>query len=211
MLPNYYNFSIDQGSIEWLAARLGKFTASNFHLFMGNSEARLRALCGKASERITGDSDREEFSTWGERRGSMLEPEARRMYQAINDVDVVEVGIVEDRNEFDGWVASSPDGLIGEDGILEVKSFMDESFALIKVKKDKGQVWISPEIRTQIQYNLFVTQRKWCDLFYYHPRLGYIQERIPRDEDYILKIQEALRTAIQEVKNIQEIILNKRS
>lgn len=194
----------NQGDDTWLASRIGKFTASEFHIFLGSSDTRYEMLCEKASEIFTGDTDEEPFENRATIRGHLLEEEARRLYQVINNIPVRTVGFFEDDGEFDGLVGSSPDGLIGEDGILEIKCPKAKAFSVAKMKKKQGKAWIKPEYKTQVNFNLMVTGRQWADLFYYHPRLGYIVERIGRDETEVEKIKEALRRCRLDIIDILE-------
>lgn len=189
-----YIYDFEQQTDEWFAAKLGMFSGSNFHVFLGDSKTKKEKLWEKVAERRFLDSDDEDFFSPYTERGNMLEPEARRLYGAINEVQVDQVGLVEAEGEFDGWAVCSPDGLVGEDGIIEIKTLAAKLFLLYT--EDKAEIYIKPEHKTQIQYNLFVTERKWCDLVYYHARAGIIVKRIERDEAYIEKIKTALREGI---------------
>lgn len=195
-----YRFDIQQQTDEWYAARLGRFSGSDFHVFFGNSKAKEDSLWEKISERRYQDSDREEYLGFYTERGKELEHEARRIYSAVYETDVEEVGLVEEDGEFDGWVVCSPDGLVGDDGIIEIKCLIAKYMTQYTEGKYEDNFYIKPEYRTQVQFNLFVTGRKWCDFVYYHPRVGIRVQRIMRDEEYIEKIKEALRTNIEEIK-----------
>lgn len=190
-----YIYDFEQQTPEWDAAKLGMFSGSSFHIFLGSSEKKKEKLWEKVAERRYMDSDNEDFFSPFTERGNLLEPEARRLYSAVNEVEVSQVGLVEEDGEFDGWAVCSPDGLVGDDGIIEIKTLAAKLFLLFTEDKDK--IYIKPEHRTQIQYNLFVTERKWCDLVYYHPRAGFRIIRIERDEEYIEKIKTALRECIK--------------
>ena len=189
----------EQQTDEWHAAKLGMFSGSDFHIFLGSSEKKKEKLWEKVAERRYLDSDDEDFFSPYTERGNMLEPEARRMYSAINEVDVKEVGLVEAEGEFDGYAVCSPDGLVGEDGIIEIKTLSAKfflSYTEIDEKTGKPKNYIRPEHRTQCQYNMFITERQWCDLVYYHSRAGVHVIRLKRDEEYIERIKTALREGI---------------
>ena len=81
----FYNFDLEQHSDEWRYARLGLFTASDFHVFLGDSKTKEDKLWEKMAERRYQDSDNEEFFSPYAERGNVLENEARRIYSAINE------------------------------------------------------------------------------------------------------------------------------
>lgn len=195
-----YHFDIEQQTEEWYAAKLGMFSGSDYHVFLGESKTKEDKLWEKLAERRYQDSDAEEFLGFYTERGKALEHEARRVYSAVYETDVQEVGLVEDVEYFPGWVVCSPDGLVGEDGIIEIKSLVAKYVTQYTEGKYKDEFYIKPEYRTQVQFNLFVTQRQWCDFIYYHPRVGLRVQRIYRDEDYIEKIKKSLEENINYIK-----------
>lgn len=195
-----YRYDIEQQTDEWHQVKFGKFSGSNFHSMLGTSETKTNFLWEKISEIKYQDTDKEEFTSFYMERGIILEPEARRVYCAVNEVDVQEVGLVEEDGEFDGWVVCSPDGLVGEDGIIEIKCIAAKYYEQYTRPGEKKYNYIKPEYRTQIQFNLFVTGRQWCDFIYYHPRGGIHIQRIERDEAYIERIRVALREGIDFIK-----------
>ena len=148
-----HNF--EQGSEEWLAIRLGKFTASDFHTLLGNSEAKKTILFKKAAERITGVSaDGDKFSSVHTERGHELEDVARMAYELETGNEVNQVGFITS-GEF---IGCSPDGLVGDDGGVEIKC-KDNHTHLKAVLNN----YIEPAHRTQCQFNMMVTERKWWD------------------------------------------------
>lgn len=201
-----YIYDFEQHSDEWYAAKLGMFSGSDFHIFLGDSKSKKEKLWEKVAERRFMDSDKEDFFSPYTERGNMLEPEARRMYSAINEVEVKEVGLVEEDGEFDGYAVCSPDGLVGEDGIIEIKTLSAKFFLSYTEKDEKTgepKNYIRPEHMTQCQYNMFITERQWCDLVYYHSRAGVYIIHIERDEKYIEKIKAALREGVQFIEEKQ--------
>lgn len=195
-----YHFDIEQQTEDWYAAKLGMFSGSDYHVFLGDSRTKEDKLWEKLAERRYQDSDAEEFLGFYTERGKALEHEARRVYSAVYETEVEEVGLVEDTEYFPGWVVCSPDGLVGEDGIIEIKCLVAKYVTQYTEGKYKDSFYIIPAYRTQIQFNLFVTQRQWCDFIYYHPRVGLRVQRVYRDEDYIEKIKKSLEENIQYIK-----------
>lgn len=189
-----------QRSDLWLQKKLGKFSGSDFHIMLGVSQAKKDYMWGKYSEVKYQDSDKEDHQSFYMERGTILEPEARRLYSAVTETNVVEIGLVEDDGEFDGYAVCSPDGLVGEDGIIEIKCLVAKYHEQYTNPLSDKYEYIKPEYRTQVQYNLLITGRKWCDFVYYHPRAGIHIIRIERDENYIKKIENALREGVQFLK-----------
>tara|TARA_R110002020_G_scaffold190504_1_gene390037 strand:- start:1174 stop:1794 length:621 start_codon:yes stop_codon:yes gene_type:complete len=178
--------SMEQGSAEWLALRLGKVTASRMAdvLTKGRGSAPSKTaetyMIELLAERLTGAS-KPFFENDAMRWGTETEPQARSMYEVNNDfVNVDEVAFVE-HNEF---IGISPDGLIGDDGLLEIKC----PTTITQIKRALSDNY-SKDYNTQIQCQLWVTERQWCDFVSFDPRLdcesGYLQQRVFRDEAFI--------------------------
>lgn len=195
-----YRTDLEQRTEEWKQARLGKFSGSDFHIMLGKSVAKTDFIWEKLAERKYQDTDKEDFTTFAMERGAFLEAEARRVYSALVEKPVDEVGLVEDDGEFDGWAVCSPDGLVDEDGIIEIKCLSGKYHEQYTNPSSEKFEYIKPEYKTQVQYNLFITDRKWCDFVYYHPRSSIHVIRIERDEEYIEKIKEALREGVNFIK-----------
>lgn len=202
-MPKYHP-EIQQGTDAWLEKRLGKFTASDFHIMLGKSQTKIDKLWEIVAERMLGDTDQEPYSSYAMERGKILEVEARRTYAFANEIPVDETGFVEpdEDNPWFSYVGCSPDGLVGEDGLIEIKSPLAKNFLQWTEPGENGREvkYIKPEYYTQIMFNLMVTERKWCDFCYYHPRLGLVTKRYERDEEHIAKITEALNQCIEFVK-----------
>lgn len=203
-MPRYLH-NIEQGTPEWLQIRLGKFTASDFHIMLGKSQTKTDKLYEIIFERLTKNTDQENFSSFAMERGKVLEAEARRLYSAINEVFVDEVGFVEPDKEdkYYGFVGASPDGLIGEDGGLEIKAPLGKNYLQwTKLQQDGTRTveYIKPEYKTQVEFNLMITQRKYWDFCYYHPLLGIAIKRLESDPELREKIITALDDCITFVK-----------
>jgi predicted phage-related endonuclease len=183
-----------QGTDEWLQLRLGKFTASDFHILMGDSQTKKILLLKKAAERITGKlSDSDRFSNIHTERGNENEALGRELYSVIAMIEVDEVGFV----ELSGTAGCSPDGLIGLDGGIEIKC-KDNHNHLFCVMNN----YIEPSHKTQMQFCMMVTGAKWWDYVLYNPNFNNPLHiiRIKRDEDYITKIRECLEDCENKVQ-----------
>jgi hypothetical protein len=186
----------EQGTQEWLDARLGRPSASQF--------SKLVTTAGKPSasaddyisemiaERITGEREPIYVNEWMQ-RGTELEPRARETYEFMYDVDVQEVGfILDDSGEF----GCSPDGLIGEDGGVEFKCPAPKNHI---AWSRKGKC--PSKHYAQVQGCLYITGRKWWDFMSYHPDMKPFVVRVERDEEFIAKLAEQISLAVEEIKS----------
>lgn len=191
---------IIQHSAEWYDARAGKFTASRMAELMAHDKRNGKPLKSVQTyiddviaERLTGTAKIIPASP-AMRRGYELEPEAREMYAFERDVTVEEAGFYS-VGEHD-CLGASPDGLIGDDGLLEIKC--PESITKhVTYLRDHAH---KEEYHWQVQTQLAVTDRKWCDLVSYHPsfppELQLAIVRVERDEAAIKALWEAAHDAI---------------
>ena len=161
--------ALEQGTPEWLEARAGILTASTIGQLVTAKTIkpamndRSRGLCQTLiAERITGHVE-PVYPNRAMTRGTLLEPEARRIYAAQTGQDVDEVGFA--RLDTDTYtLGSSPDGLVGETGGIEIKS------PSAKVHVSTVLSGAIPDYnRAQAQAFLHVTGRAWCDFISYLP------------------------------------------
>jgi putative phage-type endonuclease len=185
--------NIEQNSEEWIAFKLGKFSASSAaDLLMDKKNKGYQKLIDRIiEERITGKPSE---SKWDgnqfTERGHEYEPEARNDYEFKNLVAIQQVGVV----EFDEWTVCSPDGLIDDDKIIQIKCpIFKTQREYIKSNK------IPTNYYKQMQFELFVTGRKENIFYSYHPALQPVQIPVFRDEEMIAEIQKKLKEAQKEV------------
>lgn len=153
---------VEQNTDEWYALRLGKATASKFSCFMANDgkafgdPAKDYAL-QIALERMTGRRAEYSFTNEHMERGHAQEPVARMLYEEENFVDVLNGGF------FDcGEYGDSPDGLVGTDGVVEIKSVIAKThYATLR----RGS--FDPSYRWQLIGHLDCTERSWVDFISY--------------------------------------------
>lgn len=182
---------VEQNTDAWYELRLGKATASNFACFMANygkafGDPAIRYALKIALERATGRRAEYSFSNEHMERGHEQEPVARMLYEAENFVDVSNGGF------FDcGDYGDSPDGLVGSDGVVEIKSVIAPThYATLR----RGS--FDPSYRWQLVGHLECTGRQWVDFVSYcadFPEpLQLITHRLHRDAcaDEISKLQE---------------------
>lgn len=193
---------IVQGTDEWFAARRGKVTASRVADLMartksGFSSSRANYKAELLLEILT-NTTAVGFVSEAMKWGTEKEPEARAKYSETIFEPVVEVGFV-DHPDILG-AGCSPDGLVGDDGIIEIKCPNTATYLEILLTDVIPQKW-----QTQIQMQLDCTGRKWCDFVCYDPRMpegGQIYvKRVERDEMFIATMREMIITFIEELNN----------
>ena len=190
-----------QESADWMAARAGAFTASRASDLMartksGPSASRGNLLALLAVERLTGQCV-ETYRNAAMDRGIELEAEARDMYAFERGVAVAEVGFVVCESII--CCGCSPDGLIGDDGLLEIKCPASMAKHLDALRTGAH----AKEYRWQLQHQLMVTGREWVDAASYDPRfpdgLQLAVTRVTRDEAAIKELVQEIIEANAEV------------
>ena len=188
-----------QGSEEWLQARLTIVTASNFAKVLSKKSGRDTYLMRKVAERQQGRYV-EGYQNKCMENGVENEQHARKYYEDMNEVEVGLIGFVKM-----GDLGCSPDGLVDDDGIIEIKCSEGPSHYRIVLKKKMPTSHIP-----QVQGNLWITDRKWCDFISYDPwgkHNPFYCIRIERDDDYINNIlKPACEQFVQELNDIDQII-----
>lgn len=185
-----------QGTPEWFEARRGKITASRIGdvLAKAGTARRENYKAELICERL-GGRGRESFTTQAMERGIELEPVARSVYEAEKGVFVNEEGFRFDETHFFG---ASPDGLIGFEGLLEIKC-PNSSTHLDFLLKGK----IKTDYIYQMQTNMIVWGRLWCDFVSYDPSFpdeyAIKIKRIEKDDDICRKIIDGVKVFEQEI------------
>lgn len=175
---------IEQGSPEWFAQRCGKLTASRMADVLattksGPAASRANYLAQLVCERLTGKVA-EAWASADMKRGTELEPFARAAYEAHTG-DMVLLAEFATHPELTD-LGASPDGLIGSDGLLEIKCLNQANHI------DVLRSGMPSKYRPQVQTQLLVTGRQWCDFCVYHPdfpeamQLGVF--RVEADAEY---------------------------
>ena len=179
--------NIEQGTQEWHEARKGVVTGSRFKDVVTPAKGELSTSSKKYMYELVAErmgATVEFFSNAHMERGTELENDARTAYEFIKDCEVSEVGFCLDDNKI---IGISPDGLIGEDGGLEIKCPKETTH--ISYLDDGGLPLI---YKPQVQGSMWVTGRKWWDFMSYHPQLPPLIIRVHRDEEYIAKMNNVI-------------------
>lgn len=198
----------DQRTDDWYDARLGRATASRFKDVMttirsGEAAAVKNYRAELVAERLTG-KPAESFTTQAMQHGIDSEPVARLEYQLFTGRNVTECGFFK-HNELEA--GASPDGLIGEDGLLEIKCPNTASHieTLIKRAVPSQYFW-------QVMGQLWITGRKWCDFVSFDDRLPDNAQlfitRVERDEAAIEQLSETVKSFLASVDQEVSFIKN---
>lgn len=191
---------IEQGTAEWHQARLGKVTASRVADVIAKTKtgwgaSRANYQAQLIAERLTG-TVAESYTNAAMAHGTATEPEARAAYEFRHDVDVAQVGFILHPSIADS--GASPDGLVGADGMLEIKcpntaTHIDTLLA--------GKV--PAKYITQMQWQMACAGRAWCDFASYDPRLPasmqLFVQRIERDDKVIGDLEGIVREFLAEL------------
>ena len=191
---------MEQGSEEWFAARCGKVTASRVQDIIaktksGPSASRANYMAELVAERLTGESSKG-FSNAAMQWGTETEPQARLAYEIVTGRTVDEIAFVDHPSI--QQTGASPDGLIGDDGLIEIKcpntaTHIDTLLGCA----------VPAKYRTQMLWQMACTGRAWCDFASFDPRMPvsmqlYIQ-RVERDDEAIAEIENAVAEFLKEL------------
>lgn len=189
-----------QGEPTWHAARAGRVTASRIADMMakiksGYGASRANYLAELVAERLTGVVA-ETYTNAAMQWGTEKEPEARAAYQFFADAEVQEVGFVlHPTIERSGC---SPDGLVGEHGLLEIKAPNTATHIETLLAAS-----IPDKYLKQMQWQMACTERAWCDFASYDPRLPtrmqLFVQRVPRDNAMIAEIEHEVLIFLKEI------------
>lgn len=191
---------IEQGTDEWRELRAGTVTASEFSqlLAKGKGKTRRTLLLKKAGERITGNPS-ESFTNQHMERGTEQEEIARSLYEQRIGVDIINCGFMKNNT-----VGYSPDGLVGEDGLIEIKS------RLAHIQADsilKGK--IPSENIAQIQGGLWVSGRRYLDYISYCPGMPLFIKRVLPDHEYHDDLSEEVKRFEVELCGVVDQLVDK--
>lgn len=190
---------IQQGTPEWFAQRLGKATASRIKDIVaktktGYSTSRDKYLTQLLLERLTGtvaESYSDAVMAWG----NDTEPFARAAYEAQKGVMVDQVAFI--NHPTIEMAGASPDGLVGDDGLVEIKCPMSHTHL------ESLLGGLDDQYKVQVQWQMACTGRKWTDLCSFDPRfpaeLQLVIKRFERDDAFIATLEEEVIKFLKEL------------
>lgn len=189
-----------QRSEAWHQARLGKVTASRVadvvaRIKTGWGASRANYAAELIAERLTGQPA-EKFSSPAMQCGTDTEEQARAAYAFASDVDVISVGFVPHPGI--AMAGASPDGLVGDDGLLELKCPNTATHIDTLIKGVVAEKYVK-----QVQWQMACTGRAWVDFASFDPRmpddLQLWVRRVPRDEEMIAELEREVIVFLAEV------------
>lgn len=188
----------EQKSEEWYRARMGIPTASMFSTVLAGwktgKESRTRdSYMRKLAGEILSDTPMESYSNDDMERGVAQEPELRARYAFLHDADIAEVGFIKNHG-----TGCSPDGLVGADGMLQIKSAAPH--VMIEILLDGG---VPAKHIPQLQGEMWVAERKWTDLVIGSaPKMPLFVQRVERDDRYIQMLSQGVAEFNTELKDM---------
>jgi len=203
---------MQQGSEEWKQARCGRVTASRVHDIVavtrsgGYTTGRKNYLAELVCERLTGQPA-EQYVSAAMAYGSETEPKARFAYALKTGVEIEEVGFIP--HPTISMAGASPDGLIGKDGLVEIKcpNTATHIETLLGATRGGG---LMPGYFDQMQFQMACTGRQWCDFVSFDNRLPEPMQmsiyRVKRDDKAIAKLEEEVVQFLADLDGTVELL-----
>lgn len=206
--------NVIQGSEAWEKLRCGLPTASRFDSIVTPAKCKLSSSWKSyAAELIAQEMGlivQPPPSFWMD-HGMEMEPKAIAAYEKITGVQTQVIGFAFPDDH--GRYGCSPDRLVGEDGLLEVKCPKPETLIQYHANGE-----FPAEYKPQVQGQLFITGRSWCDFMAYHPDMKPFLVRVESDLEYQAKLAIALeefcdlldelRSRLSDIDQAVEVQLN---
>jgi len=189
-----------QRTEEWFKARCGSLGASSMHEIAaktrnGYSARRASRMATIVVERITG-APVEGYTNAAMQHGIDTEPEAKAFYSFMTDNEIVDVGLI--KHLTIAWSHASPDRLIGDDGLIEVKCPQPAAHLDTLLGQEVPGKYV-----IQAQWQMCCTGRAWCDFISYSPAfpesMRMFTKRIHRDVKHIEALESEVRQFLSEV------------
>lgn len=193
---------MEQRSPEWLQIRHGKITGSDANDIINMGDKINDFVRRKAMDRLGLSMTMANRATEAMRNGITNEPIALELYEKTTKQAVEQIGFA----EYDGWLSDlngycgcSPDGLVGSDGMIEIKCPLEKNFSANTRSIPKKYRW-------QMIFNLFVTGRMWCDYVVYSKNEPLFVHRFTPSTSEFTELQTNLVEVAQRIyKKEQEI------
>ena len=195
----------DQQSEEWFELRRQYPLTASHAYAISTGKVGLETLCyTKLSEKYS-SGEVKTFGTVDTDRGNDLEPDARSLYELETGNTVETIGFATD-DKISKVGGASPDGLVGDDGLLEIKAFADlKHFKMIIDFKKNGKFEIETQYLWQMQQQMLFLNRKWVDFLPYNPNYSQslLIQRVYADKEMQDKIREGLKIGEKIINDIE--------
>lgn len=187
--------NLQQGTDEWFDIRKGKMTASNAYTISVAGKG-LDTYIKTIVADLFASQKEESYKSKAMERGNELEAQAKSIYELNNDIDIENVGFI----EYSEFIGCSPDGLINDDGGIEIKCINNKDYFQLLLGEempDVSHIW-------QVQMCLMITGRKWWDLVYYNPafKQSTFITRIVPEKDKFEKLKVGLSMGEEKIKEL---------
>ena len=200
---------MEQRTDEWFEARLGKVTASKMDAVTskgrsGESATRKAYKVQLLTERLTNQKT-DTYINAAMQHGIDTEDEAKAAYvlehQSVEDVGFIDHPTIK-------MAGASPDGLVGDDGLIEIKCPQSHTHTEILLTKKIPSKWLK-----QMYFQMACTNRSWCDFVSYSPffpeHLRLFVQRIEKDDKIIKELEDEVIEFLNEIEDMQEAINKK--
>jgi putative phage-type endonuclease len=197
--------NVEQGSDAWHKARLGHITASHISDVMAKGKGKEESVTRYnykvklVAERMTGVSASDGYTNSAMEWGVEQEQFACMAYEALEETFVTRTGFW--LHPTVNWLGVSPDRLVGDGGLIEVKCPNTSTHVQYLLSRE-----VPAKYYNQIQCQLWVTRRAWCDFVSYDPRLPLRKQllilRVNRDDKMIALMQEEVQKFLDEVEDL---------
>lgn len=196
-------FECEQGSESWFEAKAGRVTGTRFGSLVAKESTKeyQNLISNLACEIITGRIE-ETYSNSIMEKGLETEPLARKEYENIFGIDIKQAGffIPDEDEKYNEWIGISPDGLIGNNAMIEIKCpLMRTHLEYIQANK------LPSEYKHQVQGQLFVSKFDYCDFMSYVEGMKPFIIRVEPDKELFKEYEIRLDKLILEVKDRLEI------
>lgn len=200
---------IEQNSDAWRKIRAGKLTASRMSDALAKTKtgwgaSRANLMAQLIAERLTGEPQ-ESYQNEAMRWGTEKEPDARDAYAFQANVHIVQVGFVEHTTI--AMAGASPDGLVGDDGLIEIKAPNTATHIETLLGHE-----IPAKYRTQMLWQMACTGRKWCDFVSFDPRMPsnmqMFVKRLHRDDATIADMEREASVFLSEIDAKVQSLIN---
>ena len=184
---------MEQRSDEWFEVKKGKFSASDATAIQANGKG-LDTLVYKKVAELRGAKDDELYTNADMERGNEAEDLAATAYELATGNKTKKIGFV----ELDEFTGCSPDRLVGDDGLVEIKCQRGYKYVELEFTRRIDKKYLD-----QMQMQMLVTGRKWCDYVCFNEDFdSVVIMRVDADPEAHVKLKKGLTTGIKKIAEV---------